>query len=422
MIYFGILIGLFFFWQKQELDHATQYRVEISRYCIDIKSKLKEDGQIRTLPLQKEIYKSLKKVTYLPKKEQERGESTKTILKFYKPKNGWQMEVVPVEKNGSILGYIRFDYARLQKNSSFLQKAMFAVTLLYVSACFVFYKITKCMIRPFQKLSEIPYELAKGNLNFHIEESKNRYFGRFLWGIEMLRDTIALQKEKELRLEKEKKMILLTISHDIKTPLNAINLYAKAFEKDFYQTKEERSIAAKRIQDKVKEMDAFIVEIIRTSSEDILNIEVSTLDFYVKDFIEKVKRTYMDKCRLKQVDFQMETLDNLLLHADIDRLYEAFGNIMENAYKYGDGRRIDVFFTKEEQFLLIHIFNTGTPLPESELSHIFESFFRGSNIKENQGNGLGLYICNEIMRKMMGDIYVKGKEEGMEFVLVVPIA
>lgn len=114
--------------------------------------------------------------------------------------------------------------------------------------------------------------------------------------------------------------------------------------------------------------------------------------------------------------------ENMLLHADLDRLYEAVGNMIENAYKYGDGKVIHMYVTKEEQFLLLHIFNSGIPLPEGEIPHVFESFFRGSNVKENQGNGLGLYICSEIMKKMMGDIYANNVKDGMEFVLVIPIA
>ena len=55
---------------------------------------------------------------------------------------------------------------------------------------------------------------------------------------------------------------------------------------------------------------------------------------------------------------------------------------------------------------------------DTEIPHLFDSFFRGSNVDGKQGNGLGLYICSEIMKKQGGDIYAKAEKDGMEFVLV----
>ena len=79
-------------------------------------------------------------------------------------------------------------------------------------------------------MSEVSIELAKGNLSAHVKEDKNKFFGKFLWGIDMLRENLENNKEKELQLQKEKKTLILSISHDIKTPLSAIKLYAKALK------------------------------------------------------------------------------------------------------------------------------------------------------------------------------------------------
>lgn len=319
MLYIGMTAGLFFIWETQQQNNATEYRVEISRFRSNIISDFTDyekgkSDKIINIPIQKKAYKSIQKVTYLliaPSAQTESQRITKEKeehieLTFYKPRNGFQMEVLPIEKNNHILGYMRFDYVRPKEDTLFLQVSISALTLLYVISILFYLKIKQHLVKPFQKLSQMPYELAKGNLALSIPESKDRYFGKFLWGIEMLRDSIAFQKEKELRLEKEKKMILLSISHDIKTPLNAINLYAKALEEGFYETKEERKNVAEQIQNKVLEMNRFVVEIIRTSSEDILNMEVKVEDFYLNELLEKVKMTYIERSRLKQVNLQID--------------------------------------------------------------------------------------------------------------------
>lgn len=162
-------------------------------------------------------------------------------------------------------------------------------------------------------------------------------------------------------------------------------------------------------------------ELIHSSTQDIFAIEVKDSEFYLEDFTEKIILGYREKCSLNHVIFEIEDRKNVLLKGDIDRAYEAVGNLMENAFKYGDGRKITLSFSEEEYCILLHIKNTGIPVSENEMAYLFESFFRGSNAQSRQGSGLGLYICREIMQKMGGDIYAARQDFGMEFVLVFRI-
>lgn len=87
-----------------------------------------------------------------------------------------------------------------------------------------------------------------------------------------------------------------------------------------------------------------------------------------------------------------------------------YTKLMENAIKYGDGREIRMGFSCEEDGRLLTITNTGSALPESELLHIFDSFWRSSNAGDKSGSCLGLYICRQLMRKMGGDIFAEIRE------------
>ncbi len=107
-----------------------------------------------------------------------------------------------------------------------------------------------------------------------------------------------------------------------------------------------------------------------------------------------------------------ETLHLYIRGGDKERFIETLQNIMENAIKYGDGKEITISCEDEEDCKLIHIENTGNTLKEEELQNIFDSFYRGSNSGDIKGNGLGLYICKNLMRKMDGNIFarnIKGK-------------
>ena len=114
-----------------------------------------------------------------------------------------------------------------------------------------------CIRDRFYHLRELPYELSKGNLNTPLKESKSRYFGRFIWGMDLLRERLEVQKQEELRLQKENKTLLLSIMHDIKTPLSAIKLYAKALSKNLYEGDRQIEIA-ENINDRADDIEMCI--------------------------------------------------------------------------------------------------------------------------------------------------------------------
>lgn len=81
----------------------------------------------------------------------------------------------------------------------------------------------------------------------------------------MLKDNLRTAQMKALCLEKEKKLLLLSVSHDIKTPLNSIKLYAKVLEEGGYDTSQKQINAAKRIEQLSEEIEDFVKEIVKAS-------------------------------------------------------------------------------------------------------------------------------------------------------------
>ena len=142
----------------------------------------------------------------------------------------------------------------------------------------------------------------------------------------------------------------------------------------------------------------------------------------LRDLVNNIQSTYSEKLALIHTDFVVAPFSNLLLKGDQQRLLDVFENLIENAVKYGDGRKISLSFSTEDNCQLIAVENTGTPVSPLESMHVFESFWRGSNAHDKPGNGLGLYICRYICKKMSGDIFITKSDVGMCFTVVVPIA
>ena len=288
------------------------------------------------------------------------------------------------------------------------------LTIVGIALLCVYLYLRNNILKPFYQFSELPYELAKGNINMPLEESKNKYFGRFIWGMNMLRENLEESKARELEVQKDKKMLLLSLSHDIKTPLNAISLYAKAISKNLYKDEARKKEVAENINVKVDEIEAYISDIVKASSEDFLSFEVNNTEVYIGDVLEFIGEYYKDKTALNNIDFNIGSYQNCLVHGDKDRIIEVLQNIVENAIKYGDGRRIWIETKRDAEEYIIKISNTGCKLPDNELAHLFDSFFRGTNVENKNGSGLGLYICRQLMHLMEGEILAEIREDNDE--------
>lgn len=391
-------------------DNINEYKIEINR----IQKGLEEMGIFSNPDLSE--FKYIENVSFICQSD---VINKKFCDVFYENNNSASYIIKPLyDLDDILLGYVRYDYVIQINLQDFVIKVIILLCILLSMIVSLLFYIRQSIIRPFAKMSNIPYALAKGNFDFVVQEQKNKYLGKFLWGIGMLQTKLGDLKKKELKLEKEKKLLLLSISHDIKTPLNTIKLYAKSLEDEIYETKEKEKIALLKIQEKTEEIEKYVKEIVQASSEDILEINVEKGEFYLKEFVDKVKFTYKEKCSMLHINFTIGKYQNCLIKGDIDRSYEVITNILENAIKYGDGRNIDLTFYKEEYCQLIKIHNTGAVVNDQDFNHIFDSFYRGNNAQGKEGNGLGLYICKYIMNKMDGNVFAQISEDGMEFVLV----
>lgn len=298
---------------------------------------------------------------------------------------------------------VAYDIQGSGKEQLLLVVNVIAVILFLCVLAFWLYVRNK-ILKPFYRLSEVPFELSKGNLTVPLQENKDKFFGRFVWGMDLLRENLEENRAKELEIQKEKKLLLLSLSHDIKTPLSAIKLYAKALSRNLYKDEAKKLEIASNIDEKVDEIEGYISDIVKASNEDFLHFDVENGEFYIKDVLEQIRDYYQDKMQLNQIDFDMGKYSNCLVYGDKDRLVEVIQNIIENAIKYGDGKRIWLEMQREEEEYVIRISNTGCQLEDKELPHIFDSFFRGSNVDKKPGSGLGLYICRQLMHLMEGEI------------------
>lgn len=291
--------------------------------------------------------------------------------------------------------------------------------VMFLLMCSVLVYIWHNIIRPFGSVKDVPLQLAKGNLAVPILEQKSRFLGNFTWGVNLLREKIEEDRQKEFAMQRDKKLLLMSLSHDIKTPLSAIKLNAKALAKGIYKDEDRCRIAAESINTRADEIEHFVSEISKASSEDFMNFEVNQGEAFLSQIITKVQARYKLQLEGTGTEFTIHKYDECILSCDADRLVECLQNLIENAIKYSDGKRIEINFDKMDGCELITVTNSGCTLEKEEVPQIFSSFYRGKNADKISGNGLGLFICKKLISLMGGEVYAEIKDGCFSVTLVV---
>ncbi len=388
-------------------ENSYLYRIEINRLANDIEANKNDAGYMPDLSR----YKTIRNVKSIDPAE---------ILSD--PAFGGEVSETGIHYvfrniDGKLyrISYI-VDFSDEKTKNLICISVILGVVLLTVAGLMLF--VYFAVIRTFRLLADYPEELAKGHMIPSLPEKRSKFFGKFLWGLDMLREKLEGEKKNNLELQKEKNVFLLSLSHDIKTPLSAIKLYAASVRKNLYKDEAKISEIAGKIDDSANEIEGYVSKIISASNDDFLEFNVTEGEFYLSEAMEYIKKYYSEKLKAVGTAFELSEYDDILINGDKERFIEVMQNIFENAVKYGDGRRICVEFSDEEDCKLITITNTGCTLSQSELNHIFDSFYRGSNVGSNSGSGLGLYICKKLMLLMHGDIYADCYDGLMKVTLV----
>ena len=203
--------------------------------------------------------------------------------------------------NGEIY---RFDYTVSAASFNGKELAIVNICLgtVFIFLLLILLYIRRRIIKPFNRMTELPVELAKGNITAPIEAEKNKYFGDYIWGMNLLREKLAKDRQQDLESKKNNKSLILSLSHDIKTPLGIIELNSKALERGLYDNdKEKKDRIAGVINEKCTEIKSYVDQIIKASKDDVLELDVNNKEFYLSEILNSILPTVLFCLQCKMV-------------------------------------------------------------------------------------------------------------------------
>ena len=243
----------------------------------------------------------------------------------------------------------------------------------------------------------------------------------------MLKDEMS-QKDKNLNaMEKDKQTMIISIAHGIKTPLSNIKLYAEAIERGIYhedkKPNEKDAETAKKISENADKVETLVKEIMDSSAKPEVDIKSVITTFYLKEVEEIIRREYANRMEMLHIPYEIKCENNPMITSDKDGIVRILSQLLENAIKYGSGQGITVYMGRQDEDLIFSVKNKGDILSEEETAYVFKSFWRGSNAKGVEGQGIGLYVSRRIAESLGGDIFMKSwqKEGEMEVTLILPM-
>ena len=217
------------------------------------------------------------------------------------------------------------------------------------------------------------------------------------------------------------KEIVSDISHQTKTPLANIFLYSQLLEEQNLD-ENSRKLVSEIIKQSEK-LDFLIQSLVKTSRLETGTFQLTPESQKVSTVAEEIIRQAKQKSEKKKIEIVLEDFPTSI-KAVYDKKWtsEALYNILDNAVKYSpEGSSIHVHIKAYELFVCIEISDEGMGIAEEELPFIFQRFYRGKNVKEEEGVGIGLYLARQIIEGQKGYIKAGSKTgQGSSFSVYLP--
>lgn len=323
-------------------------------------------------------------------------------------------------RNAELAGFVEYIY-RPDDHADIVIAANVVILLSFLIILGGVTYIYFAVLAPFRRLSEYPERLARLRDIQKLPESKSRFFGKYVWGMNMLSDVLSASSKRIHTLESQRQTLVSTIAHGVKTPVSNIRLYTDAVRTGLYSDKGMTADIADKIDRNTVKIEALAAELMRSANSVTDGYDIEIKRFHLGELSDIIWNEYKDRMKLKRIDLSVECSSNAIVESDKYALYRAVSQLIENAVKYGDGSGIKVKLMRDDEGFCISVRNKGELLPEKELPYVFRSYWRGSNAADKEGSGIGLYVVHETAKALGGSIVARRIEETseMEFVIYI---
>jgi signal transduction histidine kinase len=324
---------------------------------------------------------------------------------------------VPLIRDDRVIGLVQTSIAltdfRSLLRETYVKNLGIACTALLV-ACgasfFILYRLNK----PIRSLSAAAEKVSFGDLTVTIPSSGSDEMGRLAASFNVMIGKLAEQKALEDRLRGLERQAILaelasTLAHEIRNPLNLINLTADHLGDQFQPDEAERKADYQglivSLKSEVKHLNQVVGDFLALGRPHKLN----KADFRLEGLLEQVEMMVKQQLAVKGIRFSIDCPEDLRVTADQEQMRLVFLNLLLNSIEaVGSGGRIRIRARLEEGLLTVAVIDDGKGVEPGNLELIFEPYFT----KRDGGTGLGLALVRRILDEHGGRIHARNNPEG----------
>ncbi len=283
---------------------------------------------------------------------------------------------------------------------------------------FAIYAMTYRLTKPLKLMSEASRAMAKGDFSKRIPVMTDDEIGELSVSFNQMTNSLV-------QLEEMRKSFVANVSHELKTPMTTIGGFIDGILDGTIEP-EKRNYYLTIVSDEVKRLSRLVQSMLSMakleSGEFVLKPELFDFrEMLCTIVISQEQRIEAKKLNIKGLD----EVESISVNADKDLIHQVIYNLVDNAIKFTDESGTIGFRVKRDNKKLVFtITNTGKGIPENELPHVFERFYKADKSRSANKNstGLGLYIVKTILKAHGGGIAVTSKENSFtSFSVTLPL-
>lgn len=224
--------------------------------------------------------------------------------------------------------------------------------------------------------------------------------------------------EKKEEIDEMRKEFLANVSHELKTPIALIQGYAEGLKEGINDDAESREFYVDVIIDEAAKMDSMVKKLLTLNQlefgNDMVSMERFDIVALVRGYVQSAEILY----KANDIEVRISQNEPMYVWGDEFKVEEVVMNYFTNAVNHCTGKKIiDIQFEVIDGKIKIGIFNTGNPIPEDALPHLWEKFYKvdKARTREYGGNGVGLSIVKAIMESMNQTYGVDNYTNGVRF-------
>ncbi len=279
--------------------------------------------------------------------------------------------------------------------------SLFGVSIIAIAA------IAGRFLKPIKSLNQSFDKVVQGDLNVMVDSKSKDEIGELSASFNHMVKELRKNKDKEALIHRQERLASLgqlaaSVAHEIKNPLNAINLTIEHLDDKFISEKEGQASAyIQTIQKEIRRLDKTVNNFLSYLRSEKLNKQTTDVNFLLDDIFNLYER----EISVNKIKVNKRYAGNCFLNLDAERFNTALMNVIVNAIQaMPKGGNIDVETNCTSG--IIKIQDSGTGIPMKTLENIFDLFYT----TKSAGTGLGLPIAYKIVKEHGGELSIESEE------------